>query len=104
MSSSEPNKLLVPDARPEIIHKSVEQSLLRLQIDRIDLYYRHRTNQDIVPEEVDGVMVRWHEKLFMVLEEWNIGFLAFSPLANRFLSSKYNAQSVLCLHQRRLRK
>ena len=50
------------------------------------------------------MMVRWHEKLFMVLEEWNIGFVAFSPLANRFLASKYNAQSVLCLHQRRLRK
>lgn len=41
-----------------------------------------------------SMMVRWHEKLFPVLEELNIGFVAFSPLANGFLSGKYNAQSV----------
>ena len=34
-------------------------------------------------------MARWHEKLFPVLEELNIGFVAFSPLANGFLSGKY---------------
>ncbi len=56
MSSSEPNKPLVPDARPEGIRKSVEQSLLRLQTDHIDLYYQHRTDPDIDPEEVAGVM------------------------------------------------
>lgn len=133
--SPEPNKPLVPDARPEIIRKSVEQSLLRLQTDHIDLYYQHRTDPDIAPEEVAGVMselmqegkilhwglsemseeylrrahavcpvtaiqnrysmmARWHEKLFPVLEELHIGFVAFSPLANGFLSGKYNAQSV----------
>ena len=42
-----------------------------------------------------SMMARWHEKLFPVLEELNIGFVAFSPLANGFLSGKYNAQSVL---------
>lgn len=135
MTSSAPNKPLVPDARPETIRKSVEQSLLRLQTDYIDLYYQHRTDPDIAPEEVAGVMselikegkilhwgisemteeylrrahavcpvtaiqnrysmmARWHEKLFPVLEELNIGFVAFSPLANGFLSGKYNAQSV----------
>ena len=41
-----------------------------------------------------SMMARWHEKLFPVLEELNIGFVAFSPLANGFLSGKYNAQSV----------
>ena len=35
-----------------------------------------------------SMMVRWHEKLFPVLEELNIGFVAFSPLANGFLSGK----------------
>lgn len=56
MSSPEPNKPLAPDARPEVIRKSVEQSLLRLQTDHIDLYYQHRTDPDIAPEEVAGVM------------------------------------------------
>lgn len=36
-----------------------------------------------------SMMARWHEKLFPVLEELNIGFVAFSPLANGFLSGKY---------------
>ena len=39
-----------------------------------------------------SMMARWHEKLFPVLEELNIGFVAFSPLANGYLSGKYNAQ------------
>lgn len=37
-----------------------------------------------------SMMARWHEKLFPVLEELNIGFVAFSPLANGFLSGKYD--------------
>lgn len=41
-----------------------------------------------------SMMARWHEKLFPVLEELNIGFVAFSPLANGYLSGKYNAQSL----------
>lgn len=36
-----------------------------------------------------SMMARWHENLFPVLEELNIGFVAFSPLANGFLSGKY---------------
>lgn len=41
-----------------------------------------------------SMMARWHEKLFPVLEELNIGYVAFSPLANGFLSAQYgkNAQ------------
>ena len=65
--------------------------------------YTARTDPNVPIEEVAGVMAiqnrysmmaRWHEKLFPVLEELNIGFVAFSPLANGFLSGKYNAQSV----------
>lgn len=36
-----------------------------------------------------SMMARWHEKLFSALEELNIGFVAFSPLANGFLSNRY---------------
>lgn len=36
-----------------------------------------------------SMMARWHEKLFPVLEELDIGYVAFSPLANGFLSAKY---------------
>lgn len=39
------------------------------------------------------MMARHYESLFSVLEELNIGFVAFSPLANGFLSGKYNENS-----------
>lgn len=36
-----------------------------------------------------SMMARWYESLFPVLEEFNISYVAFSPLANGFLSAKY---------------
>lgn len=36
-----------------------------------------------------SMMARQYEKLFPVLEELTIGYVAFSPLANGFLSAKY---------------
>lgn len=36
-----------------------------------------------------SMMARWHEELFPVLKELNIGFVAFSPMANGYLSGKY---------------
>lgn len=41
-----------------------------------------------------SMMARQHESLFPVLEELGIGYVAFSPLANGFLSAKYNKNSV----------
>lgn len=49
---------LATDSRPETIKKSVEGSLKRLNTDYIDLYYQHRIDPDIPPEEVAGVMQR----------------------------------------------
>lgn len=36
-----------------------------------------------------SMMARWHETLFPALEELQIGYVAFSPLANGFLSAQY---------------
>lgn len=47
---------LIPDARPEIIHRSVEGSLRRLRTDHIDLYYQHRIDPSVEPETVAEVM------------------------------------------------
>lgn len=130
----EKNRLIV-DSRPETIRKSVEGSLKRLRTDYIDLYYQHRIDPQISPEEVAGtmaeliqegkirywgisevneeylrrahavcpvtavqnrysMMARWHEELFPVVEELGIAFVAFSPMANGFLSGRYNRDSV----------
>jgi aryl-alcohol dehydrogenase-like predicted oxidoreductase len=124
----------IPDARPEVIRKAVEGSLMRLQTDRIDLYYQHRVDPKVPVEEVAGViqdlmnegkvlhwgiseaneevirrahkacpltavenrysmMARDYEALFPVLEELGIGFVPFSPMANGFLTGKYDKDS-----------
>lgn len=40
-----------------------------------------------------SMMARWYEELFLVLEELGIGYVAFSPLANGFLSARYGKES-----------
>lgn len=133
-TSTQINKPLVPDSRPEVIRASVDASLKRLKTDHIDLYYQHRADPNIPIEEVAGIMsdlikagkithwglseaneetirrahavcpiaaiqnrysmmARWYESLFPVLDELHIGYVAFSPLANGFLSAKYGKNS-----------
>lgn len=122
------------DSRPETIRKAVEGSLKKLDTDYIDLYYQHRIDPRVSPEEVAGTMAdlikegkithwgiseadevylrrahavcpvtaiqnrmsmmyREYESLFPVLEELQIGFVAFSPLANGFLTARYRDNS-----------
>lgn len=129
------NKSLIPNSKPEVIRKSVENSLRRLGTGHIDLYYQHRYDPNVPIEEVAGVMAdlikegkithwglsetneelirkanavcpitaiqnrysmmaRHYENLMPVLEELNIGFVAFSPLANGLLTGKYNPSST----------
>ena len=40
-----------------------------------------------------SMMARWYEELFPTLEELHIGYVAFSPLANGFLSGQYDKTS-----------
>lgn len=125
---------MVPDSRPETIRKSVEGSLRRLKTDHIDLYFQHRIDPAVTPEEVAGVMAdltregkithwgiseanedylrrahkvcpvtavqnrysmmaRHYESLFPTLEELGVGLVAFSPMANGFLTGKYGSDS-----------
>jgi len=44
------------NSRPEHIRKVVEESLKRLQTDRIDLYYQHRVDPRVPIEEVAGAI------------------------------------------------
>lgn len=40
------------------------------------------------------MIARWYESLFPVLEELNIGYVAFSPLANGFLTDVIKHEEV----------
>jgi len=44
------------NSRPEHIRKVAEESLQRLQIEAIDLYYQHRVDPDVPIEEVAGAV------------------------------------------------
>ncbi len=126
---------LAVDSRPATLRASVEGSLKRLGTEVIDLYYQHRIDPNVEPEEVAGtmqeliregkilhwgiseateeylrradavckvaavqnrysMMARWHESLFPVLEELNVGYVAFSPLANGFLTDAFGKGST----------
>ena len=47
---------VITDARTDVIKKSVESSLKRLQTDHIDIYRQHRQDANVPVEEVAGVM------------------------------------------------
>ena len=40
-----------------------------------------------------SMMARWHESIFPVCEELNIAYVAFSPMANGFLTGAYTPQT-----------
>ena len=128
------DKGLLVDSRPETIRASVEGSLKRLGTDCIDLYYQHRIDPKVTPEEVAGTMAdliregkilswgisettenylrrahaicpvtaiqnrysmmyRDYDTIFPTLDELNVGYVAFSPLANGVLSDRYGKDS-----------
>ena len=41
-----------------------------------------------------SMMARWYENLFPVVDELGIAYVAFSPMANGFLTGRYNQYSV----------
>lgn len=53
----------------------------------------HRVCPITAIENRYSMMARWHERLFHVLEELGIGFVAFSPMANGLLTGNYDATS-----------
>jgi aryl-alcohol dehydrogenase-like predicted oxidoreductase len=44
------------NGRPEYVHRACDESLRRLSVDRIDLYYLHRVDPDVPIEETVGAM------------------------------------------------
>jgi len=52
----DPTKLSVTSSRPEHIRKVAEESLKRLRIETIDLYYQHRVDPDVPIEDVAGAV------------------------------------------------
>ena len=50
------------DGRPEYVRRACHESLRRLGVDHIDLYYQHRVDPDVPIEETVGAMARLREE------------------------------------------
>lgn len=46
------------DGRPEYVRRACDDSLRRLEVDHIDLYYQHRVDRNVPIEETVGAMAR----------------------------------------------
>ena len=69
---------VITDSRPEVIRRSVESSLRRLQTDHIDLYYQHRTDPQVESETVASVMadlIKEGKILHWGLSEANVEYM-----------------------------
>jgi len=62
------------NGRPEYVKKACEDSLKRLNIDTIDLYYQHRVDPNTPIEETVGAMSK-------LVEEGKVRFLGLSEAA-----------------------
>lgn len=83
-----------PDVEPEAVAETMgelirEGKILHWGISEVDEDYLRRANA-VTPvtaiENRFSMMARWHASLFPTLDELGVGFLAFSPLANGFLT------------------
>ena len=86
-----------PKVEPEAVAEAMarlikEGKILHWGISEVNEEYLRRAHA-ICPvtciENRYSMMARWHEKLFPVLEELNIGYVAFSPLANGILTDAF---------------
>lgn len=86
-----------PNVEPEVVAETMgelikEGKIRSWGISEVNEDYLRRANA-VTPvtaiENRYSMMARWHEHLFPVCEELDIAYIAFSPMANGFLTGKY---------------
>ncbi len=90
-----------PEVEPEIVADTMselikEGKILNWGISETNEEYLRRAHAICPVTAIQNrysMMARWHEDIFPTLEELNVGFIAFSPLANGLLSDFYTADS-----------
>jgi aryl-alcohol dehydrogenase-like predicted oxidoreductase len=129
------SKPMQMDSSPAAIRTSLEGSLRRLRVDCIDLYYQHRVDPKVAPEEAAATMrelikegkvrnwglseasaeymeranavcpvtalesqysMMWRRpeaEILPTCEKLGVGYVAYSPLGNGFLSGRYNKET-----------
>lgn len=90
-----------PNIEPEVVAETMgeliqEGKIRSWGISEANEDYLRRANS-VTPvtviENRYSMMARWHENLFPVCEELDIAYIAFSPMANGFLTGKYTPKT-----------
>ena len=90
-----------PKVEPEIVaremQKLIDEGLIKAWgISEANEEYLRRANEVCQVTAIQNrysMLARWHENLFPICEELDISFVAFSPMANGFLTGMYNKDS-----------
>jgi aryl-alcohol dehydrogenase-like predicted oxidoreductase len=83
-------KPLILDSSPGAIRKSLEGSLKRLRVDCIDLYYQHRTDPRVEPEEVA-------ETMSSLMKEGKIKYWGLSEASSDYIRRAHASCPVTAL-------
>ena len=87
------NHDIVTDGRPESIRRSIEGSLRRLRTDHIDIYYQHRIDKNVEPEEVADVMAN-------LIKEGKILHWGISETTEEYLRRAHKVCPVTAIQNR----
>ena len=86
----EPNQPITLNGRPEYIIAACEQSLKRLGINTIDLYYLHRVDPNVPIEESVGAMSD-------LVKEGKVRYLGLSEVNTKTLKRAYDVHPITAI-------
>lgn len=87
---SEDGKFLGVNGKPEYVRKCCEDSLRRLGVDHIDLYYQHRIDNTVPVEETIGAMGE-------LVDEGKVRFIGVSEAAPETIRRAHNERPLSAL-------
>jgi len=87
---SEDGKFLGVSGRPEYVKKCCEDSLARLRIDTIDLYYQHRVDKNVPIEETVGAMAE-------LVKQGKVRYLGLSEAAPETIRRAHKVHPISAL-------
>ncbi|HEX7633334.1 MAG TPA: aldo/keto reductase [Candidatus Saccharimonadales bacterium] len=78
------------NGKPEYVRKCIEDSLQRLGVDHVDLYYQHRVDPNVPIEDTIGEMKR-------LVEEGKVRYLGMSEAAAETIRKASNVHKITAL-------
>jgi aryl-alcohol dehydrogenase-like predicted oxidoreductase len=87
---AEDGSMLGVNGRPEYVFKACDDSLRRLGVDHIDLYYQHRVDRTVPIEETVGAMAR-------LIERGKVLYLGLSEAAPATIQRAHSEHPITAL-------